>query len=48
MAQREAIIPCLDCDQRKKEIEQSGDKFISCTPVPGDPEQCKIVWEEIN
>lgn len=48
MSQREAIIPCSCCKKRQEEIEEHGDKFISCMPVPGDPEKCRIVWEEVD
>lgn len=36
-------IPCRECDAKKAEIELDGlYKVVSCDPIPGHPDWCRI------
>lgn len=38
-------IPCEDCDDETRKIEDAGDQeVISCKPIPGEDGWCMIVW----
>lgn len=39
-------IPCKDCADEKKKIEDAGDcTVISCDAIPKEPGWCLIVWQ---
>ncbi len=39
------VIPCVDCADRKRKLEMTGYKVLSCEPKPGDEEMCVISYE---